>query len=313
MSAETGLGVGASVVVCTFDRPRLLRATLESLGRDGSAPASWELLLIDNGGCEATREVAAAFVERLPLRVIREEHVGKSCALNAAVANAAGELLLFADDDVEVRPGWMGAFVAAAASAPRAGWFGGRSIPKWGEGAPVWVRRGVPEALRGYCCHYDLGLEPREYRPGDPLPIGASMAVRASTFRAIGGFDERVGPRGRERGVGEDTDLLRRAAAGGIAGLYVPAAVVDHFVPAERLTRRAILRYGLLKGRQQAIAEGRRAGRLAAAGRALDQSARGAVQWARRRSDLLAVCLLNVGLAIGAARRGARGDRSAPS
>ncbi|MDI9630045.1 MAG: glycosyltransferase [Acidobacteriota bacterium] len=288
-----------TVVVCTYDRPELLAACLASLARDASAPPAWELLLVDNGGREGTREVAARFAERLPLRFLREERVGKSFALNRALAEAQGELLLFADDDVEVRPGWMGAFVEAANRAPEAGWFGGCSLPRWGPGAPRWVAGDLPSALHGYVCHYDLGPEPRPYGDGDLAPIGACMAVRADTFAAIGGYDPGFGPRGSDRGIGDDTELIRRAREHRIPGSWVPAATVDHFVPASRLRVRTVVGYGIVKGRQQAMME--KTPRRFARGvtRASGQILRGAAQWLRGRYGNAAVCALNVGLALG--------------
>jgi len=294
----------ASVVVCTFDRPGLLAACLESLRSDPSAPGSWELLVIDNGGRDGTREVVSRFEGQLPLRLLREERVGKSFALNKAVGQARGDLLLFADDDVEVRPGWMGAFVEAARLAPEAGWFGGRSVPRWGPGVADWVERGVPDALRGYVCHYDLGPEPHLYDDAEPAPIGACMAVRASTFATIGGYDATLGPRGNDRGIGDDTELVLRARRSSIPGYWVPNAIVDHFVPAERLRPLAVYRYGRIKGAQQALLAGRRIGKGAALVRGAEQIARGLWQWAGGARGNALVCLLNAGLAQGAADSG---------
>lgn len=287
----------ASVVICTFDRPQLLRDALESLTLDDPGQAGWEVLLVDNGGRKQTRAVAEEFLGRLPLRVIREERVGKSRALNAAISNATGELLLLADDDVEVRSGWRKSFADAATRHPEAGWFGGRSIPKWADGTPEWARKDLPPALRGYACWYDLGPESRPYRASDLAPIGACMAVRASTFETVGGYDIGLGPRGSDRGVGDDTELVRRAQAKGIPGYWVPEAVVDHFVPAKRMTPGAVFRYGLIKGAQQARMSGQTSGVGSAAARVASQLARGLAQrLAGRRGNAL-VCFLNAGLA----------------
>jgi len=274
---------------------------LESCEKDSVADgAGSEVLVVDNGPNERTAEVVEEFQKRLPLRLLREPEPGKSKALNAGLAAAAGDLLLFADDDVELRPGWREAFVEAARRNERAGWFGGRSVPKWGPGSPAWVRHELPSALRGYFCSYDLGEGGRFYAPGDLLPIGACMAVRASTFAAIGGYDADYGPVGSRRGVGDDTELVERALAEGIPGYWVPDATVDHFVPAERARLRAVLGYGATKGAQQAALTGRRPGRPRALLRIAGQAARGLVQALRAERGRAMVCALNVGLAWGA-------------
>lgn len=274
---------------------------LASCGKDSvSDGAESEILVVDNGPNERTAEVVEEFRERLPLRLLREPGPGKSRALNTGLAVAGGELLLFADDDVELRPGWRAAFVEAARRQHRAGWFGGRSIPKWGPGSPAWARRELPSALRGYFCSYDLGESGRFYEPGDLLPIGACMAVRASTFAAIGGYDPGYGPVGGRRGTGDDTELVERALARGIPGCWVPGAIVDHYVPAERARLRAVLGYGAMKGAQQAASTGGRLTRPRALLRIAGQASRGLLQALRAERGKAMVCALNIGLAWGA-------------
>lgn len=290
-----------SLVVCTYERAALLERMLASAARLEIPPGlPWEIVLVDNGSGDATQRVAEGFRERLPLVVLREPRPGKTLALNRAVAAAAGELLLFADDDVTLRRPWLRSFVEAAAADPEAGWFGGRSVPAWEGAAPGWIGPDVLGAFGGYLCNYDLGGVGRPYREGDLLPIGACMAVRRGVFERVGLFDTGLGPRGKDRGVGDDTELIMRARSAGIAGRYVPEAVVDHFVPAGRLRAASVLRYGVIKGRQQAAIAGRRGG--PPQGRVAGQAARGLVQLARGRRDRALVCVLNIGLAIGSRR-----------
>lgn len=260
-----------------------------------------QILIVDNGPNEKTAEVVDEFRGKLPLRFLREPEPGKSKALNAGLAAASGDLLLFADDDVELRPGWREAFVEAAQECADAGWFGGRSIPKWADGTPEWARSDLPPALRGYACWYDLGPEGRPYRESDLAPIGACMAVRASTFATIGGYEIGLGPRGADRGIGDDTELIRRAQMRGIPGFWVPEAIVDHFVPTERLAPKAVFRYGIIKGAQQARMSGQVPSRPRATARLSEQLLRGLWQRLLGRPGNALVCTLNAGLAWGAA------------
>ena len=52
-------------------------------------------------------------------RYVREARPGLDWARNRAIAEAAGEMIAFTDDDVEVDPGWIRALVAAFAARSR--------------------------------------------------------------------------------------------------------------------------------------------------------------------------------------------------
>src|SRR5262249_34483638 len=152
-----------------------------------------------------------------------------------ALKEAKGDLLLFTDDDVQLDPGWLRAFVETANAFPDAGWFGGRIIPWWPGGRPSWLRDECLPALSGFFGLYDLGAAPRWYTPGDYPPAGAGMAVRRGTFDRVGGYREDLGPRGERKGTHDDSELIERARAAGIPGAYSPGAVCSHLVPDNRL------------------------------------------------------------------------------
>jgi hypothetical protein len=60
--------------------------------------------------------------------------------------------------------------------------------------------------------------------PGDPAPgDSASLAVRTSALREVGGFDERLGP-GTWFAAADDLNLLDRILLTGWPGRYEPAA-----------------------------------------------------------------------------------------
>ena len=95
--------VSVSVIVCTYNRCGTLAATLESAAALRiPAGVSWELLVVDNNSTDGTREVVLGFAGRLPVRYLYEPRQGKTLALNRALAEAQGDLLLFTDDDVQL-------------------------------------------------------------------------------------------------------------------------------------------------------------------------------------------------------------------
>ena len=77
-----------SVVVCTRDRAARLERMLRSL-HEMATPAAleWEVLVVDNGSRDGTRDVVTAFARRatMPTRYLFEKGRGLSRARNAGV------------------------------------------------------------------------------------------------------------------------------------------------------------------------------------------------------------------------------------
>ena len=81
------------------------------------------------------------------------------------------------------------------------------------------------------------------------MPLGANMAARRSLFDAIGGFRADLGRSSGRLVLGQEVpELLMRARAAGLRGIYLPAMRVHHHIPARRLTRTYFRRWWFGKG-----------------------------------------------------------------
>ena len=74
-------------------------------------------------------------------------------------------------------------------------------------------------------------------RVTESLFLGANWAAFSSDLKANGGFDTRKGPGSTANSVGQETDMQRRLLSNGLSGLYIPEAVVWHYVPQARCSR----------------------------------------------------------------------------
>ena len=88
-----------SVVLCTYNRAELLLRTLDSLCRQSLDKAVFEIVVIDDGSTDDTRQVVQAYESLLPLRYSRQRNAGLGSARNHGVFLSRGEILVFHDDD----------------------------------------------------------------------------------------------------------------------------------------------------------------------------------------------------------------------
>lgn len=287
-----------TLAICTYNRADSLADTLEHLCRlEGRYDVSWELLLIDNNCRDHTRQVAESFIERLPLRYLKEASQGLSHGRNRALREARGDVLVYTDDDVRPAPGWLTAYVTAFRLYPHAEYFGGRIVPWWPEGRPEWVRDVNMPLLAGLFGTYDRGEDAHEYSLDEMHPYGANFALRRSLFERLDPFRTDLGATGDIPGRGEEAEYFQRARAAGVCGVYVPQAMVLHRVNASHQTLVYLYRYGV----QKAIASRKIDGIRAPQGRFAEGAylVKGLWQLFKRRGDRFRQCVINMGIARG--------------
>ncbi len=240
-----------SVIVATRDRAPLLKTTLEALCGQVSPGCPVEILVVDNGSVDRTRDVveAAARDSSVPVVYLTESRPGKSHALNTAVARAKGDLLAFTDDDVLPSPGWLAAYTQAFVETG-ADYAAGRILPLWEATPPRWLT----PAQHGVLAVCDGGTR-RLILAGihdQVMPIGANMAVRRHVLDRVGGWNPELGKLKDTLRTGEDHEFALKLAAAGFAGVYEPEACALHRVPAERLRLEYFFRWCYSNGRIEA-------------------------------------------------------------
>jgi serine acetyltransferase/GT2 family glycosyltransferase len=104
-----GSGLWVSVVIATFNRQELLRRLLEQLDAQTIAPAHYEVIAVDDGSKEDTRETLRTppLVTRYALRVERQSNAGAAVARQRGVDLASGRIIVVVDDDMQVAPDFL--------------------------------------------------------------------------------------------------------------------------------------------------------------------------------------------------------------
>ncbi|MDP4014870.1 MAG: glycosyltransferase [Candidatus Nanopelagicales bacterium] len=156
---------------------------------------------------------------------------GLSSARNTGIDACGNDLVLFLDDDAFPQPEWITAYRERFAESPDVVAVGGAVEPNWeGGSAPQWF---PPEFGWVVGCDY-TGMP----KSGESIrnPIGASMAIRRTSFDVVGRFRSQIGRVG-ELPVGcEETELSIRLsqALPGSRILRDTRPVVKHLVPKSR-------------------------------------------------------------------------------
>jgi len=108
-----------SAVVCTLNRADLIGQMLESLCKQTLDRDAFEVVVVDDGSKDPTREVVHGFEGRLPLRYSFQRNAGLASARNHGVFLSRGRLLLFLDDDDVADPALLEAHVRAHLRHPK--------------------------------------------------------------------------------------------------------------------------------------------------------------------------------------------------
>jgi GT2 family glycosyltransferase len=217
---------------------------------DQLEPSAWELLVVDNGSVDRTADVLAAYRDRLPITTLFESIAGKTRALNRALGVARGDLLVFTDDDVKVSDHWLREIRRSAAAYPQAAVFGGPIVPRFSEAVPDWLRLHPFAALAFTRFEPELREGPL---PPPLLPFGPNFAVRSAVLNGMR-FREDLGP--AEDGlVNDETEFCKRLRRQREIFIFVPQAVVEHYIRPEQVSLSWLLERGHAYGRSIVVEE----------------------------------------------------------
>lgn len=217
----------ASIVICTLNRSQDLDKCLSQLTQH-KAITPFEVIVVNNN---PTDEKTKAVAEKYALVYVPEKRRGVSYARNAGVLAAKGNVIVYVDDDVIVKEGWLDALVAPLQDPTVMGVTGAvLPLDLNNESAELFEDYGG--LFRGFVTRK---FSPDNYFQGkrcvETWHIGATAnaAFRAEVFKnpAIGPFNEALGT-GSPTGCSEDTYLFYKILKAGYSIVYQPEALVYH-------------------------------------------------------------------------------------
>jgi len=177
-----------SVVVPVYNSGQFLAQCVESLLSQDYPRGEFELIFVDNGSGDDSREILA----RYPVTALQESTPGSYAARNCGVRRARGSILAFTDSDCYPVPGWLQTIEDTLARPEALVCMGPRTPPTEGD----WLR---------LTSDYENTKARVIYESTDPLVYFGytnNMAMRREAMDRCGPFLERM--------RGSDTIFIRR-------------------------------------------------------------------------------------------------------
>ena len=207
-----------SVVVPNYNGIAFVERCFKALIKD--APKA-ELLLVDNGSTDGSRELTARRFPQVRIIALKENY-GFCRAANEGMKAASSPYVILLNNDTEVLPGFTKALVSALQLEPRA----------FSAGAKM-IQLHHPEKIDdagNYCCALgwafargkDKSVEYYEEPDEIFAACGGAVIYRKAVLERIGYLDE------SHFAYLEDIDLGWRAKTAGWKNIYAPEAKVLH-------------------------------------------------------------------------------------
>ncbi len=223
-----------SVITLSHNKLDCTRRCLSALITDTLCDAPWEILVVDNGSTDGSKEWCDTELKILgrkhgiPVTVIHNDsNIGCSFARNQAINAAEGKYLVFADNDITPRTRkWMQEMRKFLDSEDNIGMVGPKMVYPW---TPHPIQcAGVGISRRGHVCFNGRG-EPIDTPAYNRITevqclISACLMIPAKLITEFGGFDEAFHPV-----QFEDFDLCYRLREAGYKALYTPEVEMYHF------------------------------------------------------------------------------------
>lgn len=173
-----------SVVICTYNREKLLPRALDSLIKQKFT--EFEVIVVDDGSTDRTFSVIQNYRKKLNLRYIFQQNKGISISRNVGGLSSNGEYITFLDSDDEYRQEHLQSRFKILSGNPKIDLLFG--------GVEVVGNSFVPDAN-----NLDKLIELSE------CIIGGTFFIRRQLFKKLNGF--------RQLEYSDDYDFYKRAVA----------------------------------------------------------------------------------------------------
>lgn len=230
-----------SIIIPTLNRASLLELAIKSFCLQNLSPDNFEILVVDNGSTDNTKDITETAINAFPshqIRYIYEPEPGLLSGRHRGALETKSDILTFVDDDIEADPNWLQA-IKESFDDPTVQIVGGRNLPKYEAEPPQWLEWFWSDHAYGkLCCELSLLDFGEQIRDIDANYVwGLNFSIRKSTLFELGGFHPDCIPKHLQHFQGDgETGLTIKANETAYKAIYQPQALVWHQVPESRMT-----------------------------------------------------------------------------
>lgn len=214
---KTAVDSEVSIVLAAFNALEYSRACLKSILEH--TPLSYELVLIDNGSSDGTKE----YFETIPgARIIQnEKNLGFARGYNQGIKAGRGKYIVLINNDCIVSANWLSNMLSCADSDPAIGMVGPRGNRINGVQKMDLEFSNLQE-FHHYAMRFNKP-NPGKWFEVNKL-VGFCILVKREVVKKIGYFDESFGI-----GTHEDIDYTMRAKQAGFKLFCAGDVIIYHF------------------------------------------------------------------------------------
>ena len=252
--------VQLSVIIPTRNRCYSLQRVLESIVAQSFSKESFEVIVVDNGSTDDTKSVVERYSSQFNLRYHYDNRPGLHVGRHDGMQLAKGNILVYADDDIEAFPTWLEG-VDESFRDDSVVLVGGKILPKYEEQPPFWILETWYELSEFGHCQTELSLIDFGDKTIEISPkyvFGCNFSIRRKILQETNGFH----PDGMPfelihlRGDGESY-VTRYIATHELKTIYNPKVSVYHLVTSNRLTLDYFKKRAFCKGIEHSYTEKR--------------------------------------------------------
>ncbi len=209
-----------TVAIGSYNRRDGLQRVLRKLDAQSVPRERYEVVVVLDGSTDGSAEMVRELDVAYDLTLIEQPNLGLAIGRNRGAETAKHDLVVFLDDDIEPRPGFLAGHVLSHASRNEDTWVMGYFPPVVGNSY-------VDQGLRTWWERHFHRKRSAGHRWSMVDMVDGNSSVPARLFQRLGGFDTDF-----DGGRRQDYEMGARLIAAGIPMAFSDLAFADHHTKA---------------------------------------------------------------------------------